>query len=129
MNNHRTKFVNLAEIDIDTNSPLWQVTHLQYEDTIQITNNQDDSHIHGKVALLPYPKRNYRMQVEMKFLGHYLPDENAGWFGLVIQTYEEAGTLPTYRLPTGLSPGGQKHSQTRKKAVPISLLGNGSWCR
>ena len=88
MNNHRTKFVNLAEIDIDTNSSLWQVTHLQYEDTIQITNNQDDSHTQGKVALLPYSKRNYRMQVEMKFLGHYLQDENAGWFGLVIRAQD-----------------------------------------
>lgn len=93
------EFVDLKQIELETNSPLWQVINLDHEITIQITNNQEEDLVHGKVALLPPVKRNYRMQVEMKFLGHYLEDETSGWFGLAmraqdVENYEMVWFMP-----------------------------------
>ena len=82
------EFIDLTQIELETNSPLWQIIRLDHELTIQITNNTDEDELHGKVALLPEIRRNYRMLAELKFLGHYLKDPNAGWFGLVMRAQD-----------------------------------------
>lgn len=82
------EFVDLTQIQLETNSTLWQILQLDHELTIQITNNTDEDELRGKVALLPETKHNYRMWVELKLLGHYLEDENAGWFGLVMRAQD-----------------------------------------
>ncbi|HKJ27138.1 MAG TPA: hypothetical protein VJ965_05845 [Anaerolineales bacterium] len=102
------EFVDLAQINLETNSPLWQVVNLDHEMTIQITNNQEEDHTHGIVALLPELKRNYRMQIEMKFLGHYLEDETAGWFGLAmraqdVENYELVWFMPNVKHDTNVA--------------------------
>ena len=82
------EFIDLTQTQLETNSPLWQVMNVDHELTIQITNNTDKDELHGKVALLPETKRNYRMWVELKFLGHYLEDPCAGWFGLAMRAQD-----------------------------------------
>ena len=73
---------------LETNSSLFEVRHRDGEETLLLINNTyvpevDD--ISGKVALIGEQLRNYRMTVEMKFLGHHLSMEGAGWFGIAIR--------------------------------------------
>ncbi len=77
------KFCGLV---LETNSPLFQVQDLDGDEVLLLTDNPyvpevDD--ISGKVALLGKVRRNYRITAEMKFLGHHLSMEDAGWFGFV----------------------------------------------
>ncbi|MFQ5980663.1 MAG: hypothetical protein ACE5OZ_21205 [Candidatus Heimdallarchaeota archaeon] len=56
--------------------------------------NVEVDHVSGKVALIGTNKRNYSMQVELRFLGHHLSQEHAGWFGVVMRAQD----LENYEL-------------------------------
>ncbi|MEW6456677.1 MAG: hypothetical protein AB1410_08215 [Acidobacteriota bacterium] len=93
------KFVDLGKKTLITNSPLWQINESEGEQILQIIDNKEVDHIGGKVALINDIKRNYTMQAEMRFLGHHLGQERAGWFGFVmraqdVQNYEFVWFMP-----------------------------------
>lgn len=88
------KSVDLSKVSVETNSPLWQIKRLGHEQIIQVTGNREEDHIHGKVALIGDVRENYSMQAELKFLGHHLPQQRAGWFGLAVR----ARDLENYEL-------------------------------
>ncbi len=94
------EFLDLSSVDLETNSPLWQVAESEGELILQVVDNKLEDHIGGKVALLGDAKHNYTMQAEMRFLGHHLPEERGGWFGFVMraqdtQNYELVWFMPT----------------------------------
>jgi hypothetical protein len=85
---HVDETPTLSGFVIETNSPLFRVSDLDGEETLLLTDNTyvpgvDD--ISGKVALIGEPRKDYRMKAEMKFLGHHLSMEGAGWFGFAIR--------------------------------------------
>jgi hypothetical protein len=79
------KFLDLSKESIQTNSPLWQIGELEGEQVIQVTGNAEADHVGGKVALIGHSRRDYSMRAELKFLGHHLGEQKAGWFGLVMR--------------------------------------------
>jgi hypothetical protein len=79
------KFLHLSKESIQTNSPLWQIGELEGEQVIRVIGNVETDQIGGKVALIGVSRRDYSMQAELKFLGHHLGDQRAGWFGLVMR--------------------------------------------
>ncbi|MHA2168675.1 MAG: family 16 glycoside hydrolase [Candidatus Kariarchaeaceae archaeon] len=87
-------FFDLTSSPIITNSDQWETLVDKEEPIIQITNNVEEDHIGGKVALLGAKLKNYKMEAEFKFLGHHLSLEQAGWFGFVIR----AKDLKNYEL-------------------------------
>jgi hypothetical protein len=89
-----SKFFNLSQESIQTNSSLWQTIELEGEQVVQVTGNVEADHVGGKVALLGHPRRDYSMRTELRFLGHHLGEEKAGWFGLVMR----ARDLENYEL-------------------------------
>ena len=94
-----SKIIDLHTIDLETNSPLWQIIDSENEPVLRVTGNMAttdrtgteaylvEDH-HGKVALIGEVKHNYRMQVEMRFLGHHHPRTSAGWFGFAIRAQD-----------------------------------------
>jgi hypothetical protein len=93
------KFADFAKATLETNSPLWQIGEPDGEPILQIIGNEQEDDIGGKVALVGDFKRNYTMRAEMRFLGHHLPQERAGWFGFVmraqdVQNYELVWFMP-----------------------------------
>ncbi|MHA2031868.1 MAG: hypothetical protein ACW99Q_21015 [Candidatus Kariarchaeaceae archaeon] len=85
---------DLTSSTIITNSDQWETLVDKEEPIIQITNNVEEDHVGGKVALLGTKLKNYMMEAEFKFLGHHLSMEQAGWFGFVIR----AKDLKNYEL-------------------------------
>lgn len=94
-----TGYFDLSHESVRTNSPLWQTKESEGEQVIQVTGNVEEDHVGGKVALLGLPRRDYSMCAELRFLGHHLGEEKAGWFGLVVrardlQNYELVWFMP-----------------------------------
>jgi len=93
------KIIDLNNITLDMNSPLWQISELEGEPVLQLTGNiattqktgtaayLDEEHL-SKVALIGEVKNNYRIQAEMRFLGHHHPRPSAGWFGFAIRAQD-----------------------------------------
>ena len=97
-----SEFLDLRKVALETSSPLWQISEMEGEQVLQVTGHTmepgqrsgaaaylDEDHIGTPmVALIGEPKSNYRMQSEMRFLGHHhwLPD--AGWFGFAIRAQD-----------------------------------------
>ncbi len=92
-------YVDFNKIRIDKNSPLFEITIHDKEQVLQVVNNiyntatdektgkpVDD--VRGKVVLLGPVLQDYSMEAEMKFLGHHLVMEGAGWFGFVIRAQD-----------------------------------------
>ena len=91
--------INLHDVDIETNSPLWQIRESENEPVLQVTGNLattdrtgttaylDEEHL-GKVALIGGVRHNYRIQAEMRFLGHHHSRASAGWFGFAIRAQD-----------------------------------------
>lgn len=91
--------VDLTKIALETNSPLWQTCGSDSETVLCVTGNEKVDHIGGTVALIGNTRRNYTMRVEMRLLGHHLPQENGGWLGFVMRArdtrnYELAWFMP-----------------------------------
>jgi len=94
-----SKIIDLHTVALETNSPLWSISKLEEEQVLRVTGNLattqqtgtaaylDEDHV-GKVALIGQGKRNYRMQAEMRFLGHHHPRASAGWFGFAIRAQD-----------------------------------------
>lgn len=87
-------FIDFSEVPLENNSSLWQLMELEDEQVLQIVGNIDADHVSGKVALIGPIKRNYSMQAELRFLGHHLSQERAGWFGVVMRAQD----LENYEL-------------------------------
>ncbi len=127
-----SKFFDLSQESIQTNSSLWQTREREGEQVIQVTRNVEAEHVGGKVALLGRPRRDYSMRAELRFLGHHLGKEKAGWFGLVVrardlQNYELVWFMPqaeggktTAYLPVahGVVPWWTEAYATQQKATP-----------
>jgi len=93
------KIIDLSKVALETNSPLWRVREVGEEPILQVIGNTEEDHIGGKVALIGKVRRNYTMQAEMRFLGHHLLQERAGWFGFTmraqdVQNYELVWFMP-----------------------------------
>lgn len=100
--------IDLNNITLEMNSPLWEVSQMDGEPVIQLTNNvpttvkigtaayYDEDHA-GKVALIGESRRNYRMQTEMRFLKSYR--ENAGWFGFAIRAQDNLNYEIVWFMP------------------------------
>ena len=83
------EIIDLRTVDLEMNSPLWQVSELEGETVLQVTGNLattdrigtaaylDEDHV-GKVVLIGQVKHNYRMQADMIFLGHHHPGRVPG---------------------------------------------------
>ena len=125
---------------LETNSPFFKVRDRNGEETLLLINNTyvpevDD--ISGKVALIGEPRRNYRMTAEMKFLGHHLKMEGAGWFGIAIRakdldnfelvwfmpSAEESSTVAYLPVAHGVVPWWTEAYAAQKKGGP-RLPGN-----
>lgn len=89
-----TRYLDLSHESIQTNSSLWQIRKHEGEQVVQVTGNVEADHVRGKVALIGPSRRDYSMRAELRFLGHHLGDQKAGWFGLVIR----ARDLENYEL-------------------------------
>ncbi|MFC1534781.1 family 16 glycoside hydrolase [Thermodesulfobacteriota bacterium] len=76
---------NFSKIPIETNSDMWEINDEGNEPILQLINNKVIDHVGGKVTLFKELEHNYKMQVEMRFLGHHLAEGNGGWFGLAIR--------------------------------------------
>ena len=105
------KYIDLSTVVIETNSPLWQVIVSQDEHIIQVTGNTEEDHRGGKVALIGDTRKNYSMQVDLKFLGHYLP-ERAGWFGIVMRAHDVKNYELVWFMP---------EAENKKTAAYISV--------
>ncbi|MEE8413950.1 MAG: hypothetical protein V3R96_05305 [Dehalococcoidales bacterium] len=91
-----SKTLDLNTVDLETSSPLWNISELEGEPVLQVTGNMattdrigteaylEEEHL-GKVALIGGIKHNYKMQAEMRFLGHHHSRASAGWFGFAIR--------------------------------------------
>lgn len=82
------KIVNLHRVALEMNSSLWQISEFEGEPVLQVMGNKDEDYIGGKVALIGDVKRNYTMQAEMRFVGHHLAQERAGWFGFAMRAQD-----------------------------------------
>lgn len=81
-------FINLSKVSMDSNSDLWEIKEFEGETILQIVNNNIVDHLSGKVGLINEIQGNYRMQAEMRFLGHHLTEGGGGWFGLVMRAQD-----------------------------------------
>lgn len=94
-----TKIIDLHTVSLETNSPLWQIGELEGEPVLRVTGNTAttdrtgtaaylvEDHL-GKVALIGHAKHNYKMQAEIRFLGHHHTRASAGWFGFAIRAQD-----------------------------------------
>ncbi|MFH1851894.1 MAG: hypothetical protein ABIA75_06080 [Candidatus Neomarinimicrobiota bacterium] len=97
------KILDLHQTVLETNSPLWQIVEHEGESVLEVLNNLAEDHIGGKVALLGEPRHNYRMQVEMRFIGHHLAQVRAGWFGFVLRAQDVQNYEITWFMPNAES--------------------------
>lgn len=82
------KALDLRMLALETNSPLWQVVEFGGETVLELRGNKDEDHVGGKVALIGETRHNYTMRAELRFMGHHLVQENAGWFGFVMRAQD-----------------------------------------
>jgi hypothetical protein len=89
----------LRKAVLEKSSPLWSISEVEGEQVLQVTGNIATTYETGtaaylvedrlgKVALIGEAKHNYRMQAEMRFLGHHHPMARAGWFGFAIRAQD-----------------------------------------
>jgi len=92
-------FLDLNKIKIKKNSSLFKIEIQSNEQVLQVINNVYNPEIDkksgkpvddvkGKVILLGPVQNDYSMEADMKFLGHHLEMEAAGWFGFVIRAQD-----------------------------------------
>jgi len=92
-------FLDLKQIEIETNSSLFKIKMQNNEQVLQVINNVYNTEIdektgkptddvRGKIILLGPVRTNYSMEADMKFLGHHLEMEAAGWFGFVVRAQD-----------------------------------------
>lgn len=92
-------FLDLKQIEIETNSSLFKIKMQNNEQVLQVMNNVYNTEIdektgkptddvRGKVILLGPVRTDYSMEADMKFLGHHLEMEAAGWFGFVVRAQD-----------------------------------------
>ncbi len=92
-------FLDLNKIKIEKNSSLFKIEIQSNEQVLQVINNVYNPEIDkksgkpvddvkGKVILLGPVQNDYSMEADMKFLGHHLEMEAAGWFGFVIRAQD-----------------------------------------
>ena len=92
-------FLDLKQIEIETNSSLFKIKMQNNEQVLQVMNNVYNTEIdektgkptddvRGKVILLGPVHTDYSMEADMKFLGHHLEMEAAGWFGFVVRAQD-----------------------------------------
>ena len=106
-----SKIIDLRTVTLETNSPLWQVKEFEKEPVLQVIGNAattqrtgvaaylNEDHI-GKVALIGGVRQNYRMQAEMRFLGHHHPNPRAGWFGFAIRAQDSLNYEIVWFMPS-----------------------------
>lgn len=82
------KALDLRMLALETNSPLWRVVEFEGETVLELRGNKDEDHVGGKVALIGEKRHNYTMWAELRFMGHHLVQENAGWFGFVMRAQD-----------------------------------------
>ncbi len=73
---------------LQTNSTLWENVKIDGEQALQLMNNTVYDVVGGKVALFKNRYHNYRMQAELRFIRHHLPEGNGGWFGFVLRAQD-----------------------------------------
>ncbi len=127
--------ITFSGFALEANSRLFQVRDHDGEQILQLTDNvyvPESDDISGKVALIGGPRRNYRMRAEMKFLGHHLPWESAGWFGFAIRARdlenfelvwfmpnaEESATVAYVPVAHGIVPWWTEAYATQQKGGP-----------
>lgn len=92
-------FLDLKQIEIETNSSLFKIKMQNNEQVLQVMNNVYNTEIdektgkptddvRGKVILLGPVRTDYSMEADMKFLGHHLEMKAAGWFGFVVRAQD-----------------------------------------
>lgn len=91
--------IDLATVNLETNSSLWQVAEWDGESILQVLNNRQEDHIGGKAALVGKPRHNYTMQAEMRFLRHHLPQDRAGWLGFVLRAQDTSNYELVWFMP------------------------------
>ena len=92
-------FLDLNKIKIEKNSSLFKIEIQNNEQVLHVINNVYNPEIDkksgkpvddvkGKVILFGPVQNDYSMEADMKFLGHHLEMEAAGWFGFVIRAQD-----------------------------------------
>lgn len=112
------QYINLKKIKIEKNSDLFKITTLNNEQVLILKNNlynqkidtvsgKEIDNVYGKVILLGEVKKDYKMVVDMKFLGTHIDMKGAGWFGFAVRAQDCAN----YEL-VWLMPGGAEDTNT-----------------
>ncbi len=96
------EIIDLKHADIEKNSDLFKIGELDGQTALYIKGNEykdkiDD--VRGKVALIGKIRRNYSMSAELKFLGHHMDMENAGWFGVVFRAADTENFEVVWFMP------------------------------
>lgn len=92
-------FLDLKQTKIEANSPLFSIKMENNEQILQVINNVYNAEIDektgkpiddikGKIILLGPVCHDYSMEADMKFLGHHLEMEEAGWFGFAVRAQD-----------------------------------------
>jgi hypothetical protein len=105
-----TEILDLRKVTLELNSPLWQLSEWDGEQVLQVVGNMattdkggteaylTEEHL-GKVALIGEVRYNYRMQAEMRFLGHHHANPRAGWFGFAIRAQDSLNYEIVWFIP------------------------------
>ena len=112
------QYIDLKKIKIEKNSDLFQITPLNNEQALILKNNlynqkidsltgKEIDSVYGKVILLGGVKKDYKMVVDMKFLGTHIDMKGAGWFGFTVRAQD----CDNYEL-VWFMPGGAEETNT-----------------
>ncbi len=112
------QYIDLKKIKIEKNSDLFKITSLNNEQALILKNNlynqkidsltgKEIDSVYGKVILLGEVKKDYKMVVDMKFLGTHIDMEGAGWFGFAVRAQD----CDNYEL-VWFMPGGAEETNT-----------------
>jgi hypothetical protein len=112
------QYIDLKKIKIEKNSDLFKITTLNNEQVLILKNNlynqkidsltgKEIDSVYGKVILLGGVKKDYKMVVDMKFLGTHIDMKGAGWFGFTVRAQD----CDNYEL-VWFMPGGAEETNT-----------------
>ncbi len=112
------QYIDLKKIKIEKNSDLFKITPLNNEQALILKNNlynqkidtvsgKEIDSVYGKVILLGDVKKDYKMVVDMKFLGTHIDMKGAGWFGFAVRAQD----CENYEL-VWFMPGGAEETNT-----------------
>ena len=73
---------------MQNNEQVLQVMNNVYNTEIDEKTGKPTDDVRGKVILLSPVRIDYSMEADMKFLGHHLEMEAAGWFGFVVRAQD-----------------------------------------